>query len=134
MTALPSYLILGRGFASAQQTGPGGDDPCCLALGLIGWQVAEPFVDELFAQRTRLLQGGGERRRVVQGEQVGRITAVEKPGLPGVETMRSEDPEFAFGGDPAGDVGVGDHNRVLPDPVELAGLLIGQRCSQRSDT
>ena len=31
--------------------GPGGDDPCCLELGLFRWQFAEPFVEEPFAER-----------------------------------------------------------------------------------
>jgi hypothetical protein len=39
--------------------------------------------------------------------------------------VRGEDPEVAFGGDPAGDVGVGGHDRVRADGGELAGLLIG---------
>jgi hypothetical protein len=39
--------------------------------------------------------------------------------------VRGEDPEVAFGGDPAGGVGVGGNDRVLADGSELAGLLIG---------
>jgi hypothetical protein len=47
--------------------GPGRDDPRRLKLGLIGWQAGEPFVNEFVAERSRLVQQGGERCRAVEG-------------------------------------------------------------------
>jgi hypothetical protein len=43
--------------------GAGGDDPHRLGLGLFGWQAGEPFLDEPFAERLRLVQHGSERCR-----------------------------------------------------------------------
>ncbi len=63
--------------------------------------------------------------RAVEGQQIGRVAALREQGVSGVEAVGGEDPEVAFGGDPAGDVGVGGHDRVLADGGELAGLLIG---------
>jgi len=40
---------------------PGGDDSGCLVLGLIGWQVAEPFVEEPFAEGQCSIHSGDER-------------------------------------------------------------------------
>ncbi len=48
--------------------GAGGDDPRRLKLGLIGWQAGEPFLDEPFAERPRLVQHGSERCRTVEGQ------------------------------------------------------------------
>ena len=48
--------------------GAGGEDSRCLKLGLFGWQAGEPFVDEPFAERPRLVQHGGERCRAVEGQ------------------------------------------------------------------
>ena len=47
--------------------GAGGDDPRRLEPGLIGWQAGEPFLDESFAERPRLVQHGSERCRTVEG-------------------------------------------------------------------
>jgi hypothetical protein len=44
----------------------------------------------------------------------------------GVEAVWGKDPQVAFGGDPAGEISVGGHDRVLAVEGELAGLLIGQ--------
>ena len=48
--------------------GAGGEDPRRLELGLFGWQAGEPFVDEPFAERPRLVQHRGERLRAVEGQ------------------------------------------------------------------
>ena len=56
-----------------------------------------------------------ERCRTVEGQQIGRVTAVREQGVSGVEAVGGEDPEVAFGGDPAGDVGVGGDDRVPAD-------------------
>ena len=87
-----------------------------------------------FAERPRLVQHGSERCGAVAGQQVGRVTALREQGKSGVEAVGGEDPEVAFGGDPAGDVGVGGHDRVLADAGELAGLLIGQGRTEWCDT
>jgi len=47
--------------------GAGGEDSRRLKPGLIGWQAGEPFLDEPFAERPRLVQHGGERCRAVEG-------------------------------------------------------------------
>src|SRR5688572_25156596 len=105
--------------------GASGDDPRRLKSGLFGWQAGEPLVDEPFAERPRLVQHVRERCRAVEGQEIGRVAAFREYGVSGVESVGGEDPEVAFGGDPAGDVGVGGHDRVLADGGELAGLLIG---------
>ena len=61
--------------------GPGGDDPRSLELGLFRWQVGEPFVEELFAERSCSIQSGNERGWAVPGEQVGRIAALRESGV-----------------------------------------------------
>jgi hypothetical protein len=44
----------------------------------------------------------------------------------GVEAVLGQDPEVAFGGDPAGEISVGGHDRVHAEAGELSALLIGQ--------
>ena len=53
---------------SQHRRGAGGDDPRRLVLGLFGWQAGEPFLDEPFAERSRLVQHGSERCRAVEGQ------------------------------------------------------------------
>jgi hypothetical protein len=94
-------------------------------LGLIGWQAGEPFLDEPLTERPRQVQHGSERLGAVEGEQVGRVAALREQGKAGIEAIGSEEPEVAFGGDLAGDVGVGGNDRVPADAGKLPGLLIG---------
>ena len=47
--------------------GLGGEDPRGLALGLIGWQAGEPFLEEPFAERQCSIQSGDERVGAMQG-------------------------------------------------------------------
>ena len=44
----------------SQHSVGGGDDPRRLKLGLIGWQAGEPFLDEPFTERPRLVTTDSE--------------------------------------------------------------------------
>jgi len=114
--------------------GAGGDDPRRLGLGLLGWQAGEPFLDKPLTERPRLVQDGSERLRAVGVQEIGRVSALREPRVSGVEAVGGEHPEVAFGGDPAGDVGVGGHDRVLADGGELAGLLSCEGRTEWCDT
>ena len=63
------------------------------------------------------------------GEQVGWVGAVGKSGVEGVEPVAAEHPIVAFGGDAAGEVGVGGDDGLGTDAGKLVCLLIGQRCA-----
>ena len=85
----------------------------CLLRG----EVVEPLGEQLVARAGGLAAGqrGGERGGAALGEQVGGVEAVGEPGVAGVEAVRGEHPEVALGGDLAGEVGVGGHDRVAAD-------------------
>jgi hypothetical protein len=87
----------------------------------------------LVAQCLAAGQRRGECGWAPLGEQVGRVEALGEAGVTGVEAVRGEEPEVAFGCDPPGEVGVGGHDRVAADRAELGGLLVGQRGTERSN-
>src|SRR5829696_2510370 len=82
------------------------------------------------AWSSKLVSAAGQLR----ASRSGGVSALRERRKSGVEAVGGEDPEVAFGGDPAGNVGVGGHDRVLAEPGELAGLLIGQGCTEWGDT
>ena len=99
--------------------GAGRDDPRRLEPGLLGWKVGKPFLDKPFTERPRQVQQGGERCRTVD-LLVGRLGhCPQGAGRIEVEAVRGKDPEVAFGGDPAGDVAVGGHDRDSKMTVAL---------------
>ena len=51
--------------------------------------------------------------------------------MEGVEPVAAEYPEVTFGGDAAGEVGVGGDDWLGTDAGKLMGLLVGQRCAER---
>ena len=51
--------------------------------------------------------------------------------MEGVEPVAAEHPIVAFGGDAAGEVGVGGDDWLGTDAGELVCLLLGQRCAER---
>ena len=118
--------LVGAGRPGA--AGPGGEDPHRGHAGLLGGEVVEPLGEQLVAQRLAAGQRGGECRGAALGEQVGRVQAVGEAGVAGVEAVRGEHPEVAFGGDLAGEVGVGGHDRVAADAAAS-----WEACSSVSD-
>ena len=93
--------------------------------------MGEAFLDQGVAQRLGPVERGGERLGSVAGEDVGGVGAVGPGGVAGVEAVGGEVPEGAFGGDLAGDVGVGADDRIDPVVGELGGLFVGEGGAER---
>jgi len=49
----------------------------------------------------------------------------------GIELIAAEYPEVAFGGDAAGEIGVGGEDWLSADAGQLMGMFVGEGCAER---
>ena len=111
------------------QVGPGraARTSMAAARGLLGWEVAEAVVDQRVGERLGVVERGLDGCGASGVEGVGGVGAGGPGGVSWVESVEGELPVGAFGGDLAGDVVVGGHDRRrMTHAGELGGLFAGE--------
>lgn len=97
-------------------------------------EVREAFVDEKVGQRRGVDERTVELFGFASRKQIGGVVSVWELGDGRVEPVGCEEPVVAFGGDPAGEIGIGGDDGLLLEAAELSGLARGEACPECSDT
>jgi len=107
--------------------GLGGDDAEDFEGGFSNRHVGGTLIDEYMRQPCRVHERGREYPPASGGDEVSGVGAVGQGRVAGVVAVGGEDPVVAFGGDAAGEVGVGgDDRRPMPEFAELGRLFVGE--------